>query len=115
MLGASMRKLATWLWCAALAGMATCAPAVPVLAGSHATIAVGETAFTAPARTPRAASAAVALGEALRRELGAIDGVRLAPTSQRADWVVRGSVTRLERSTRDGDNEVRCEVSLILS
>src|SRR5688572_2006880 len=111
MLGAS-RKLATALWCVAMAGMGTCAPAVPVLAGAPATIAVGEMSAV---RADRGHAHAVALGDALRRELGTIDGVRVAPTSRRADWVVRGSVTRLERSSHEGDNQVRCEVSLILA
>lgn len=109
-MGASMRKLASWVWLTLAAGLSTCAP-VPVLATGPASVAVGETA----SRTDHPREHAQRLQAALTRELGVIDGVRLAPTVRRAEWVVRGSVTRLDRETVAGERHVRCEVSLVVA
>ena len=48
------------------------------------------------------------------REIGRLPSLRLAETS-RARYVLRGSVTRLDRRASGDEVQVRCEVSLIVS
>jgi hypothetical protein len=105
------RTLATWLIAATVAFLETCAPAVPVFADGPRTsvVAVGETG--AQTSSPGDAGA---LRDALVREIGRLPSLRLAETN-RARYVVRGSVTRLDRQTSGSEVQVRCEVSLIVS
>lgn len=105
------RTLATWLLTATVAFLQTCAPALPVFAESPRTsiVAVGETA--AQTSSPGDADA---LHDALVREIGRLPSLRLAETS-RARYVLRGSITRLDRAATGAEVQVRCEVSLIVS
>src|SRR5689334_11198638 len=110
------KNLAAWLCGAALAVVQTCAPpAVPALApdpgaGRAPSVAGGDTA-----RPAGDAHTADALHDALGHELAQAGALRLAPTERDARWVVRGSVTQLERSQAAGDVEVSCAVSLVVS
>jgi hypothetical protein len=61
-----------------------------------------------------APGAAAALGEALERELRGRDDVQLTGP-RRAQLVLRGSVTRLDRRRVGPQLEVRCEVSVIVA
>ena len=54
------------------------------------------------------------LAEAMRDELGRNPEVRVV-APQSAELVLRGSVTRLRRGVVDGQLEVRCEVSVVVS
>lgn len=105
------RPLATWLTAAAIAFVQTCAPALPVLADGPRTsvVAVGETA--AQTSSPEDAGA---LHDALVREIGRLPSLRLAET-RHARYVLRGSVTRLDRRPQGRDVEVRCEISLTVA
>jgi hypothetical protein len=105
------RGLATWLCAAAVAWMQMCAPGLPVLADGASTpiVAVGETG--AQTNSPDAASA---LRASLERELARLPSLRVAATRE-ARYVVRGSVTRLERTPAGRDVQVRCEVSLVVA
>ncbi len=105
------RTLATWLCAATVAWMQMCAPGVPVLAERTLApiVAVGETG--ALTSSPVAAGA---LREALVRELGRLPSLRVA-SAREARYVVRGSVTRLDRSPVGSEVQVRCEVSLIVA
>lgn len=105
------RPLATWLTAAVVAWMQTCAPPLPALALGPSTsmVAVGETG--AQTSSPRDAGA---LRDALVREIGRLPSLRLAEPN-RARYVVRGSITQLDRRARGSEVEVRCEVSLVVS
>jgi len=108
------RSLAAWLGVATLAAISTCAPLAPA-SGQPArlqhgpAVTIGEVGTQVGGnRTGRA------LHRALVEELSALGGVRLSgPVGAR--YVLRGSVTRLERRQVERDLEVRCEVSLVLS
>lgn len=105
------QPLATWLTAASVAFVQMCAPALPALAdgGRTSIVAVGETG--AQTASPGDAGA---LHDALVREIGRLEGLRLAET-RRARYVVGGSVTRLDRRANGRDVEVRCEVSLVVA
>jgi len=103
------KRLAAWLLWAALAAGQTCAPAT-AFATPDASVAVGSTG----SRTGDASDAA-ALRTALRRELDALGSVRVAASERRAQYVLRGSVTRLDARDVGRETEVRCEVSLIVA
>lgn len=103
-------RLAAWLGLATLALGSLCAPETGAAQRGRgaASVAVGETASTAdPALAP-------ALRSALSEELGELRGVRLTD-APRARYVLRGSVTRLERERAGAGTRVACEVSLILA
>ena len=68
------------------------------------TIAIGET--SAPLRLRGA------LRDALRDELGVVDGVEVT-NARHARYVLRGSVTRID--TEPQSDRIECEVSLILA
>ncbi|MEZ4253798.1 MAG: hypothetical protein R3B99_36805 [Polyangiales bacterium] len=70
-------------------------------------IAIGETA--APGEVVESQ-----LREALNEELGEVRGVRVAPTP-RAQYVLRGSVTRLEVRGDADRRQLECEVSLVVA
>lgn len=70
-------------------------------------IAIGETA--APGALVESQ-----LREALSVELDAVRGVRVAPTP-RAQYVLRGSVTRLEVRGEAERRQLECEVSLVVA
>ncbi len=70
-------------------------------------IAIGETA--APEE-----GVETQLREALSAELDALSGVRLAPTP-RAQYVLRGSVTKLEVRGEAERRQIECEVSLVVA
>jgi hypothetical protein len=72
-------------------------------------VAVGETAALA-----EAAALGPELRVALAEELSQNPDLRLAPL-QAASVVVRGSITRLERTSSGSHGQVRCEVSLIVA
>lgn len=72
-------------------------------------VAVGETAAL-----PEAGSLVPELREALSAEMSMNPRLRLsAPRAARL--VIRGSITRLERSSVDGRGQVRCEISLVVA
>lgn len=97
-------------WLLATAAMAMCAPLPAAADGAGVSLAIGETASTVSA--PHAARA---LRRALEEELATTSGVELL-SARRAQWIVRGSVTRLDRSRDDrGVTVVRCEVSLLVA
>ncbi len=103
-------RLAAWLCMATLALGATCAPETGrAQRGAITSVAVGSTGAlsTDPALGP-------ALRSALADELGDVGNVRVTSRG-RARYIVRGSVTRLERQSIRGRTHIECEVSLIIA
>jgi len=72
--------------------------------GRATSIAIGETTAPGPLRS--------ALRDALRDELGGVNGVRVTD-ARRARYVLRGSVTHIDE--RRESDRMECEVSLILA
>lgn len=90
--------LAMTLWCAPRA-----------MAQPSTSVAVG-----AVAASEGGAAAARELSRALAEVIEAQPDVRLAPRG-RADLVLRGSIVRMERARVDGEVEVRCEISVVVT
>ena len=106
------RNLAAWLMIATTAAAALCVPITPAAGQSDPaspTIAVGSIGATVPNAT-----ATQSLRDALETQLATLGGVRLTPT-RNARYVVRGSVTRLERQDLGHSVQVDCEVSLVVA
>lgn len=54
------------------------------------------------------------LRTALNEELASVSGIRVT-RSQRARWVLRGSITRLDVVSEGDHNAIDCEVSLVMA
>jgi hypothetical protein len=104
------RRLAAWLTIATAVLVSVCVP-FRSAEGQRAleSIAVGATGTTIAS-----SNADRDLRNALTDELSTLGGVRVAPEHE-ARWVVRGSVTRLDRRVVGHAVEVQCEVSLLVA
>lgn len=94
----------------ALAIVVLCAPeAAAAERRTPVRVAVGELG-----RSSHAPAVDALFRRVLHDEVGSLSGVRAA-TPDRADVIVRGSLTSLDRSVVDAETRVRCEVSVIVA